>query len=339
MYGFDDLGVPVIGAPMAGGVSTPELTAAVSDAGGLGFYGGAYLSPDRLRDEIRAITALTDAPFGVNLFVPERVDADDAVAAYRDRLTPLAERVGARLPETVTFTDDAFDAKVQVLLDERVPVVSFTFGLPPADVIERLHAADAAVWQTVTTVDEARRAGAAGVDALCAQGYAAGGHRAMFAIGDPDPRIETPDLVRAVVEATGLPTVAAGGVAGAPDVAILCDAGASAVQVGTLLLNCPEAGTRPAHRDALGDPRFDRTVTTRAYSGRLARGLENDFIRANGDAAPAVYPQVNTLTGVIRKAASDDPHVINLWAGTGFRSARAVPASQVVSELVLSSGM
>ncbi|GEE02055.1 oxidoreductase [Gordonia spumicola] len=335
MYRFDtDLTVPVVGAPMAGGPSTPALTAAVSRAGGFGFHGGAYVSPDTLRDDVRATRALTDRPFGVNLFVPERVDVDaTAFAAYRERLTPLADRVGVELPEQVAFTDDAFPAKIDVLVDERVPVVSFTFGLPDRAVIDRLHDAGIAVSSTVTSVDEARLAVEAGVDSLCAQGFSAGGHRAMFAIADADPRIDTLDLVAAVAD-LGLPTVGAGGVGSADDVRAILDAGAVAAQIGTLLLRTREAGTRQAHKDALADPRFTRTVTTRAYSGRLARGLENEFIRANDGRAPSAYPQVNTLTGGIRKAASTDPDVINLWAGSGFRSARVATAADVIAGLV-----
>ena len=334
MFDFNLLDVPIAGAPMAGGTSTPELTAAVSNAGGLGFYGAAYLSPDQLRETIATIRSMTDAPFGINLFVPEEIPFDAAAfAAYRERLQPLAERLGTELPDTVPYTDDSFDGKVQVLIDERVPVASFTFGFPDSATVARLHAADVLVAGTVTCVGEARTARDAGADALCAQGVSAGGHRATYGILDEDPEIETLPLTTAVIEATGLPVVAAGGVASVDDVRALLAAGAVAVQVGTLLLRCPEAGTKQAHRDALVDPRFTETVTTRAYSGRLARGLVNDFIAAHTAAAPPVYPQVNKLTGPLRRAGSTDPDVINLWAGSGFRAAQAIPASEVVAAL------
>nr|WP_306302655.1 nitronate monooxygenase [Gordonia malaquae] len=335
VYSFTrDLRVPVVGAPMAGGTSTPALTSAVSDAGGFGFHGGAYLSPDALRADVRAIRELTDQPFGVNLFVPEQVDVDEEeFAAYRERLAPLAERAGVVLPESVPFTDDAFDAKVDVLIAERVPVVSFTFGLPDRSTVGRLHDAGIAVSSTVTSVDEARIAVDHGVDSLCAQGFAAGGHRATFRIHDADPQVETLDLVRAVAP-LGLPVVGAGGVSTSRDVEAILGAGAVAAQIGTLLLRTPEAGTRQAHKDALVDPRFTRTVTTRAYSGRLARGLENNFIRSNDGHAPLAYPQVNTLTGGIRKQSSTDADVINLWAGSGFREARAVSVAEVISGLI-----
>ncbi|ALG86678.1 NAD(P)H-dependent flavin oxidoreductase [Gordonia phthalatica] len=334
MFSFDLLDAPIAGAPMAGGTSTPELTAAVSNAGGLGFYGAAYLSPEQLRETIAVIRSLTDKPFGINLFVPEEIPFDAAAFdAYRERLQPLADRLGAALPTEVPYTDDSFDGKVQVLIDERVPVASFTFGFPSAETVARLHEAGVLVAGTVTCVREAEIARDAGADALCAQGVSAGGHRATYGILDEDPEIETLPLTTGVIEATGLPVVAAGGVASADDVRALLAAGAVAAQIGTLLLRCPEAGTKQAHRDALVDPRFTETVTTRAYSGRLARGLVNAFIDEHTATAPPVYPQVNKLTGPIRKAGSSDPDVINLWAGSGFRAAQAVPAAEVVAGL------
>ncbi|WP_156890435.1 nitronate monooxygenase [Gordonia shandongensis] len=328
------MSVPIVGAPMAGGTSTPELTAAVSAAGGLGMYGAAYLTGDRLAAVIAEIRALTDAPFGINLFVPEKTEFDAAAFAdYRARLLPLADRLGVDLPQTVEYSDDHFDEKIDALIDARVDVASFTFGCPSPTIVERLHRAGIAVSGTVTDVAEARLARDAGVDSVCAQGYSAGGHRATFSIAGEDPRIDTADLTARIRDAVDLPVIAAGGVRSRDDVRTLLAAGAQAVQVGTLLLRCPEAGTRRAHRDALVDPRFVETITTRAYSGRLARGLVNTFISEHSDAAPAIYPQVNTLTGGIRRAAADDPEVINLWAGAGFRAAQAIPAADVVASL------
>ncbi|MGB6040544.1 MAG: nitronate monooxygenase [Gordonia sp. (in: high G+C Gram-positive bacteria)] len=334
MFSFDQLSVPIAGAPMAGGVSTAELTAAVSNAGGIGIHGGAYLSGDQLGAAIAEIRALTDAPFGVNLFVPEEIGFDAAAfATFRDHLLPLAAELGVDLPETVAYTDDSFDDKIEVLIAEQVAAVSFTFGCADAATVARLHAAGTAVMGTVTSVEEALIAQRAGVDALCAQGVSAGGHRATFHITGEDPEIDTLPLVKTVIEATELPVVGAGGITSRADVRALLDTGAVAASVGTLLLRCPEAGTRQAHRDALVDPRFTETVTTRAYSGRLARGLVNAFITSYTATAPPVYPQINTLTGAIRRAGSDNADVINLWAGAGFRAAEAIPAREVIARL------
>ncbi|MEZ5212728.1 NAD(P)H-dependent flavin oxidoreductase [Gordonia sp. (in: high G+C Gram-positive bacteria)] len=333
MLDLNALSVPIVGAPMAGGPSTPALTAAVSAAGGFGILAGAYLSPDQLREQIAAVRDLTDAPFGVNLFVPEEIPFDAAAFdAYREALLPLAARYGAELPEHVDYSDDRFDAKVGVLLDEGVAAVSFTFGVPEPAVFAAFTERAVATIATVTGPLEAEIAVAAGATALCAQGVEAGGHRGTFHISNDDREIGVLDLIGQVT-GLGVPVIGAGGVGGRDDVAAMLDAGAVAAQAGTAFLLTPEAGTRQAHRDALTDPRFTETATTRAYSGRLARGLVNDFIRDFTEAAPPVYPQINTLTGPLRKAAAHDPQVINLWAGTGWRGARETGAADVVAAL------
>ena len=327
------LAVPIVGAPMAGGPSTPALTAAISAAGGFGILAGAYLSPDALRAEIAAVRAATDAPFGVNLFVPEELPFDAAAFdAYRARLLPLAEKFGAELPTAPAYSDDAFAAKVEVLLHEQVAAVSFTFGAPAPKVYAAFADRDIATVTTVTALDEARIAVASGSTALCAQGVEAGGHRSTFEILADDSELGVRELVAAVA-GLGVPVIGAGGVGGVDDVRAILAAGAVAAQVGTLFLPTPEAGTRAAHRAALADPGFTATATTRAYSGRLARALVNDFVRDFTDVAPPVYPQVNTLTGPLRRAAADDPQVINLWAGTGWRGARPASAAEVVAHL------
>ncbi|GAA3961716.1 NAD(P)H-dependent flavin oxidoreductase [Gordonia caeni] len=333
MFDPSTLAAPIVGAPMAGGPSTPELTAAISAAGGFGMLAGAYLTADGLRAEIAAVRALTDAPFGVNLFVPEEIPFDaEAFAGYRTRLLRLAERFGATLPEHVEYSDDAFDAKVAVLLESGVAAVSFTFGAPAPEIYTAFADHGIGTVTTVTSRADAERAVAAGTAALCAQGIEAGGHRSTFGILDSDTEIGVRELV-ADVSALGVPVIGSGGVGDVDDVRAILDAGAVAAQVGTLFLRTGEAGTKPAHRDALSDPRFTETATTRAYSGRLARGLVNDFIRDFSATAPPVYPQVNTLTGPLRRAAAEDPQMINLWAGTGWRGAREVSAAEVVAQL------
>lgn len=333
MFDPTTLAVPIVGAPMAGGPSTPELTAAISGAGGFGILAGAYLSPDGLREQLARVRALTPAPFGVNLFVPEEIPFDAAAfSAFRDRLLPLADRFGAALPARVDYSDDRFAEKVSVLLDEAVAAVSFTFGAPGPDVYAAFADRDVLTVTTVTSPAEAARAVAAGSTALCAQGVEAGGHRSTFGILDVDPGLGALDLIAAAA-GIGVPVIGAGGVGSPADVTAMLEAGAVAAQVGTLFLRTPEAGTRPAHRDALADPRFTETRTTRAYSGRLARALVNDYVRDFSEFAPPVYPQVNTLTGPLRRAAADDPQVINLWAGTGWRGARELPAADVVHAL------
>jgi nitronate monooxygenase len=335
VFDFRSLRVPVVGAPMAGGPSTPELVAAVAEAGGFGFLAAGYLSADQLRAAIRELRDRTAAPFGVNVFVPERIDADaDALDRYRELLRGRAASFGVMLPEQIPFTDDSFDAKVDLVVEESAPVVSFTFGCPAAELVDRLHGHDITVGVTVTTPAEAEIARRAGADVLCVQGPAAGGHRGTFHILDTPADTPLPQLLAQIHEAApGVPSIAAGGIATGAQAAELLDLGAVAVQVGTLLLATPEAGTKAAHKQALSDPRFTDTVLTRAFSGRPARALRNSFTDEFSDRAPAAYPQVNTLTGDLRKAAAYDPQTLNLWAGTGFRRAGTDPAALVVDRL------
>ncbi|QKG24132.1 nitronate monooxygenase [Actinomadura verrucosospora] len=324
--------LPIVQAPMAGGPSTPELAAAVSDAGGLGFLGAGYKTAGAMRAEIDRTRALTSRPFGVNLFMPSQDDADPAaVAAYRDALAPEARRLGVD-PGTPSARDDAYDAKVADLLSDPPGVVSFTFGRPDAAVISAFQERGTAVVVTVTTAEEARLASAA--DALCAQGTEAGGHRGSFA-NTLDGALPLRDLLRAVLAATDRPVIAAGGLGTPDDVAEVLGLGAVAAQLGTAFLRRPESGASALHKAALADPAFTSTALTRAFSGRPARGLVNRFLTEYSDAAPAAYPDVHYMTSPLRKAAAaqGDAGAVNLWAGTAFRDAAEVPAADLVRHL------
>lgn len=339
-FGPAALEVPIIGAPMAGGPSTPELVGAVGSAGGLGLLAAGYLTTDALADQLETTRAGTDRPFGVNLFVPQRVEVDaDRFATYRRELEPIAAHYGAELPSEPRWSDDEFDAKLSLLEAEPVDVVSLTFGCP-ADAVRRLRAAGSTVVGTVTSVEEARLAASAGVDALCVQGPDAGGHRATFDIAAEPGTESLDDLLAAIGEVTELPLIAAGGVGDAARIAELLDAGAVAVQLGTLLLRTDEAGTKPAHADALADPRFSQTLVTRAFSGRPARALANHFTDAHSASAPPYYPQLHYLTSPLRAAAgkAGDAESLNLWAGTGHANAAAEPAEKVIRDLWAATG-
>ncbi|WP_327675919.1 nitronate monooxygenase [Kitasatospora sp. NBC_00458] len=330
---LDRLAVPVIAAPMAGGASTPELVAAVNGAGGLGFLAAGYKSAAAVAEQVRLVRETTDRPFGVNLFVPAGPGDPAAVAAYRDRLRPEAQRHGVSLPEEVAPDRDDWDAKVAALLADPVPVVSYTFGLPSAEEARALRAAGTFQVGTVTTPEEARRAEAVGMDALCVQGPEAGGHRATHRAADLPGDRPLLDLLAAVRAVTGLPLIAAGGLADGPAVAGALRAGAVAVQLGTALLRADESGASAAHRAALTE--FDETAVTRAFTGRPARGLRNAFIDRYGPYAPAAYPEVHHLTAPLRAAAArrGDTGAMHLWAGTGHRAALVGPAAELVKEL------
>jgi nitronate monooxygenase len=325
---------PIVLAPLAGGPSTPALAAAVSDAGGLGFLASGYRSADQMSADIRALRAQTRAPFGVNLFVLSNPDVDQAaLRAYVERLRAAEAARYETDPAEPRFEDDDWDAKLVVLRDDPVPVVSFTFGCPAPGVIASLQALGTEVWVTVTSLAEARIASDAGPDALVLQGIEAGGHRAAFADEDNAEGLSVLALLRLVAGAVDLPLVAAGGIADGAAVAAVLAAGASAAQVGTAFLGAPEAGTNPAHRAALATE--TPTALTRAFTGRLARGLENRFLLEHSEAAPSAYPHIHHVTAPIRSSARarGDADGFNLWAGQTHLLAREKPAAEIVSTL------
>lgn len=322
---------------MAGGPSTPALVAAVGAAGGLGFLAGGYRAPEQVREQVRQTRALGDRPFGVNVFVPGGPEVDRAaLEAYAERLRPVAERLGVT-PGEPRWDDDGYAGKLAVLVDERVPVVSFTFGCPSVDDVARLKAVGSLVVVTVTSPAEAALAAACGADALCAQGAEAGAHRGSF-VDDPSspPGADALGLLPLLGQLADqpLPVVAAGGLMTGRDVAAALTAGAVAAQLGTAFLCCPEAGTVAAHRRALLDRAYPGTRFTRAFSGRAARGLANRFLLEHLD-APAGYPWVHHLTRPLRTAAAEqgDHDNLHLWAGQGWPLVRELPAAELVATL------
>src|SRR3984885_15478554 len=331
---LERLSVPIVLAPLAGGSSTPELTAAVSNAGGLGFLAAGYLTASALKERIDQARALTGAPVGVNVFVPGRPSDPDAVRAYAATLAEDARSAGVGLGEA-HYEDDDWAAKIELLAAERVPVVSFTFGCPDRDVIDRLHQAGSEVWITVTTPDEARHAVGAGCDVLVLQGIEAGGHRASFRddLADACDGLGLLSLLQLAPARVDVPLVAAGGIITGAGIAAVLAAGASAAQLGTAFLRTPEAGTPAVHRAAVASG--TDTAMTRAFTGRLARGIRNQFLTEHGRDAPVAYPEVHHLTAPLRAAgrAAGNPEVVNLWAGQAHELTRDLPAAELVATL------
>ncbi len=330
------LQLPIIQAPMAGGASTPQLAAAVSNGGGLGFLAGGYKTAEEMRNEIKKIRGLTAAPFGVNVFVPGENKADEQeLVSYKAELAEEAKRFGITL-EAEKWDDDEWEEKLAVLREEKIPVVSFTFGCPSREVMESLQAHGSFIIVTVTSKDEAIQAVQEGADALCVQGMEAGGHRSVFRNSkEADDQTSLLVLLQQVRDVVKVPLIAAGGIMTGRDIASVLAAGACAAQLGTAFLRCPESGAHPVHKAALADPQFQTTAVTRAFTGRPARGLVNRFFLQHDATAPAAYPQVHHLTKQLRKAAAQhgDPHAMALWAGQGYRLAKALPAAELLSLL------
>ena len=327
--------LPVIAAPMAGGVATPELVLAAARAGSLGFLAAGYKSAAEVAAQIAAVRA-SGLPFGVNVFAPNPLPIDPAsYRSYADQLRPEAERYGLTLPPEPIENDDAWADKLDVLLREPVPLVSFAFGVPRPAVIARLRALGTVVGQTVTSADEARHAADAGVDLLVVQAAAAGAHSGTLTPRHLPPETPLPDLVGQVRDVTRVPVIAAGGLGTAEDVAAARAAGAAAAMVGTVLLRADESGTSAVHRAALADPARTSTVVTRAFTGRPARALRSTFTDRYGPLAPSGYPALHHLTSGLRRAAAaaGDAERVHLWAGTGYRHASDEPAATILRRL------
>ena len=330
------LRIPVIAAPMSGGATTPAMVIAAAGAGSMGFLGAGYKTPESLRAEISAVRDAS-IPFGVNVFAPNPVPITvESYRRYAAAVQREADRFGLSLPADPVDDDDAFGAKIDLLLSSPVPIVSFTFGLPGAGVVRALQKAGTTVVQTVTSRQEAELAAAAGADMLAVQAGAAGGHSGTFTPDRTPEQVPIAELIAQVTAAVPVPVIAAGGLATPEDVAGVLRAGAVAAAVGTVLLRADESGASATHQAALTDPSRTQTTVTRAFTGRPARGLRNGFIDTFEALAPLGYPAIHHLTSPLRKAAAaaGEPDLVHLWAGTGYRHARKAPTAEILSGLV-----
>jgi nitronate monooxygenase len=332
-----DIASPVLAAPMAGGATTPELVIAAARAGSFGFLAGGYKTPRQLALDIQAVRQHTPA-FGVNLFVTRRHPPiePDAFRAYADALADDAREFGIDLSTARPVEDDdGWADKIDIVIAERVPVVSFTFAVPDAAVVERLKAAGILPVQTVTNHHEAETARRAGITAMILQGSGAGGHSAATTPEVPVEDVPLTDLVADMRSRTQAPIIAAGGISTAEEAADVLAAGADAVMVGTVLLRSRESGASAVHKAAIADGSRGPTVVTRAFTGRPARALPNEFIRKYDPIAPHGYPAIHHLTSGLRKAAAaaGNPEMVHLWAGTGYRMATDEPAGQILNRL------
>jgi nitronate monooxygenase len=332
---------PIIQAPMAGGGDTPDLVAAVSNAGGLGFIGGAYLTPQQVVEAARAIRAKTSRPFGINLFAPQP-SADSSISsdAAIERLAGYYAELGLARPSQSETPSHTFREQFIVALESGASAFSFTFGIFPADAIAAIRERGMVSMGTATTVDEAVALEKAGVDAVIAQGSEAGGHRGTFSGDFNAAMIGTISLVPQIVDAVSLPVIASGGIMDGRGIAAALVLGASAVQLGTAFLTCDEAGIPDAYKKAIQLAHEDQTRVTRCFSGRPARGIVNRFMSEMeaADTAETIlpFPLQNALTRPLRSAAAQQGRAefLSLWAGQGVRMARQEPAAKLVARLV-----
>lgn len=340
---LEHLGVslPIVQAPMAG-TSTPELAAAVSNAGGLGSIGLGATDAAGARLMIESLQATTDRAFNVNLFAHKPACPNQVhEAAWIQTLAPLFLGFGAEPPAALrviykSFVED--DDMLAMLVSLRPPVVSFHFGLPSADRIAALKSAGCVLLATATNLGEAQAIKAAGIDAVVAQGWEAGGHRGVFDPNAPDDRFGTMAFTRLLVVRSDLPVIAAGGIMDGYGIRAVLDLGATAAQLGTAFIACPESSADEAYRTALAGPGAMQTVMTSAISGRPARCLANRFTKWGTQASLATpgYPMTYDAGKALNIAASatGEYGFGAQWAGQGAPLARAISAAGLVAALV-----
>lgn len=332
---------PIILAPMAGGAGSPELVAAVSNAGGLGSWGAAYSTPQQILDTAKKIRTLTAKPFALNLFAggyePERAIEPGPMLAIVSR---VHEKLGLPPPVLPPNPQSPFADQLAAVIEARPAVFSFTFGVPTADQLASLRRAGIRTSGTATTVEEGKALAAVGVESIVAQGEEAGAHRGTFLKAFEESMVPLRDLVLGLAKEISAPIIASGGLMCGRDIAQAFGWGAQAVQLGTAFLLCPECGAPAAHKQALKEAHSDTTVITRAYSGRPARGLRNVFIDMTRDVPILPFRQQNDLTRPMRNESGKQgvPDYISLWAGRGVTRARAMPAAELVNTLVAEIG-
>ena len=331
------LRLPILLAPMAG-VPAPALSAALANAGGLGACGALLMRPDEIAAWAADLRSRSNGAVQINLWIPDPPPARDAEAEARVR-TFLGDW-GPAVPASAGDASPAdFSAQCDAVLAAAPPIVSSIMGLYPPDVVDRFKQRGIAWFATVTTLAEARAAEAAGADVIVAQGAEAGGHRGAFDPAGADRQaVGLFALVPAIADAVSVPVVATGGIADGRGIAAALALGASAVQVGTGFLRCPEAGLHPAWSEALGRAAPEETLVSRVFSGRPARSLATDYVRAAmaPDApAPAPYPVQRGLTAALRSKGQRHGDLARLqaWAGQAASLARAEPAAELVQSL------
>jgi nitronate monooxygenase len=333
---------PIIQGPL-GGLSSQKLTAAVSNFGGLGSFGAHGLTPGAIKDAIAEIRSLTSKPFAMNLWVSvedEGARTSDEKAFNRS-LAPLAGHIaalGAPRPEYKAYSWIRYEDQARVLLDEKVPVFSFIFGIPPKEILDECRAKHIVTMGTATTPDEAAALQGAGVDAIVASGFEAGGHRGSFLRAAEDSLTGTLSLVPQIADLVKVPVIAAGGIADARGVIAALVLGAEAVQMGTAFLACEGSGARQLHRRGLREKKAGHTALTKGFTGRLARGIHNRLLEELDRPGVEILPyplqreMVRNLSIPAEEAGRSD--LLPLWAGQSANLSTCTDVSTFLNSLV-----
>jgi nitronate monooxygenase len=337
VFNFTQLHLPIIQAPMAGGITTPQLVAAVANQGGVGSFGFAYSTPEKIHADLVAAQSLTSGPINANFFIfgPVRLPSDQMQKNAMQALRSL----GVDGVQSLTIPAEPFFPNLMEQLEPiwnaRPAILSFHFGLPPIGVIEKAHALGIAVGISATSLEEALAIESAHADFIVAQGIEAGGHRGQFDLQAKDEALSTLALTAQLAKHCHTPIVAAGGIMNGAQIQNALAKGAQAAQLGTAFLCCDESGTPPSYRDYLLHKQDRPTTLTKAFSGRLARGLENTFTRTMQAKTTLPFPIQNTLTGPLRQwaVAQNNAEYQSLWAGKAYEQVRSMSTKDLMQQL------
>ena len=337
MFEFSQLRLPIIQAPMAGGLNTPLLASGVSNAGGIGSFGFAYSGAEKIAQDLFETKAQTSGPVNANFFVFQPVElpsdqvVNDAVAALAD--FSIDSGYNLQVPTQPFFPD--ITHQLEAVWAQRPAMLTFHFGIPAQEIIEAARVRGISVGITATNLEEGLAIVASGADFIVAQGIEAGGHRGTFSPYGNDSELPLEQLLRDLVSATPLPIVASGGVMTGEDINRVLSLGAAAAQMGTGFLCCDEAGTPASYRKMLMTTGSTPTQFTRGFSGRRAQGISNRFMTAMEGKPTLPFPIQNSLTGPIRQAAakSDDVEFQSLWAGRSYAKTRSMPVADLMQTL------
>lgn len=337
MFNFSRLEAPIIQAPMAGGINNPKLASEVANAGGVGSFGFAYSTPQKISEDLVATRALTKGPINANFFVFSTLDlpaqAIQAQAIEALRNLPIAGDYSVSIPQAPFYPD--VEEQLNPVWEHCPEIVTFHFGIPPLRAIEKAHSLGIVVGITATSVEEAIAIEKAGADFIVAQGIEAGGHRGIFDPNGADEKLTAINLTKKLIKCCSIPIVCAGAIMDGADIANALKAGAVAAQLGTAFLCCDESGASPAHKDYLLNQQSRGSVFTKGFSGRLARGIENEFIRLMKDKAILPFPIQNTMTASLRQLAgkTNNGEYQSLWAGQGYARTRNLSAKDLMLAL------
>ncbi|MEI8401651.1 MAG: nitronate monooxygenase [Alcaligenaceae bacterium] len=346
MFNLSNLGIPIIQAPMAGGINNPRLASEVSNAGGVGSFGFSYSTPQKISEDLAATKALTKGPINANFFVfspvglPAQAIQEQAIEALKN--LPIEGEYSLSIPQPPFYPD--IEEQLNAVWEYCPDILTFHFGIPAPSIIEKAHAIGITVGMTATSLKEARAIEHAGADFIVAQGVEAGGHRGIFNPEEMDEQLTAMALTKLLVKGCSIPVVAAGAIMDGADIANILKAGAVAAQLGTAFLCCEESGASVAHKEYLLNHHSRGSVFTTGFSGRPARGIDNEFIRLIESKTVLPFPIQNTMTASLRQLAgrTHNGEYQSLWAGQDYSRARKLSAKNLMlalkQELAIAQG-